>query len=143
MAIEKTFSIIKPDAVASNVIGEIYSRFEKAGLRIVAAKMLHLTRAQAEGFYAVHKDRPFFKDLVNFMISGPVMVQVLEGEGAVARNREIMGATDPKKAAPGTIRADFAKSIDENAVHGSDGPDTAKTEIAFFFSQSEIRPRTR
>lgn len=143
MAIERTFSIIKPDAVARNVIGEIHSRFEKAGLRIVAARMLHMTRAQAEGFYAVHAGRPFFNDLVNFMMSGPVMVQVLEGENAIAKNREIMGATDPKKAAPGTIRADFAKTIDENAVHGSDGPDTAKAEIAFFFSQAEICPRTR
>ncbi len=143
MAIERTLSIIKPDALAKNVIGEIYSRFEKAGLRIVAAKMLHLTQEQAEGFYAVHKDRPFFKDLVEFMISGPVMVQVLEGENAISVNRELMGATDPKKAAPGTIRADFAKTVDENAVHGSDGPETAKTEMAFFFSEAEICPRTR
>jgi nucleoside-diphosphate kinase len=143
MAIERTFSIIKPDAVAKNVIGEIYSRFEKNGLRIVAAKMVHLTQAQAEGFYAVHKERPFFKDLVSFMISGPVMMQVLEGENAIAKNREIMGATNPKDAAPGTIRADFANSIDENAVHGSDGPDTAKEEIAFFFSDNELCARTR
>lgn len=143
MAIERTLSIIKPDAVAKNVIGEIYSRFEKAGLRIVAARMLHLSREQAEGFYAVHKERPFFADLVKFMISGPVMVQVLEGEDAIARHREVMGATDPKKAAPGTIRADFAQTVDENAVHGSDGPDTAKAEIAFFFKPEEICPRTR
>jgi len=143
MAIERTFSIIKPDAVAKNVIGEIYSRFEKNGLRIVAAKMVHLTQAQAEGFYAVHKERPFFKDLVSFMISGPVIMQVLEGEDAIAKNREIMGATNPKDAAPGTIRADFASSIDENAVHGSDGPDTAKEEIAFFFSDDELCARTR
>ncbi|WP_374088683.1 nucleoside-diphosphate kinase [Methylomicrobium lacus] len=143
MAIERTFSIIKPDAVAKNVIGEIYSRFEKNGLKIVAAKMIHLTQAQAEGFYAVHKERPFFKDLVSFMISGPVIMQVLEGENAIALNREIMGATNPKDAAPGTIRADFASSIDENAVHGSDGPDTAKEEIAFFFSDNELCARTR
>jgi nucleoside-diphosphate kinase len=143
MAIERTFSIIKPDAVAKNVIGEIYSRFEKAGLKIIAAKMLHLTRKQAEGFYAIHRERPFFKDLVEFMTSGPVMVQVLEGENAVARNRAIMGATNPKDAEPGTIRADFATTIDENAVHGSDGPATAKTEIAFFFSEQELCPRTR
>jgi len=143
MAIERTLSIIKPDAVGKNHIGEIYARFEKAGLRIVAAKMLHLTREQAEGFYAVHRERPFFKDLVEFMISGPVMVQVLEGENAIAKNREIMGATNPKEAAPGTIRADFASSIDENAVHGSDAPETAAQEIAYFFSQIEIHPRTR
>jgi nucleoside-diphosphate kinase len=143
MAIERTFSIIKPDAVAKNVIGEIYSRFEKNGLKIVAAKMLHLTQEQAEGFYAVHKERPFFKDLVSFMITGPVIMQVLEGENAIAKNREIMGATNPKDAAPGTIRADFANSIDENAVHGSDGPDTAKEEIAFFFSDNELCARTR
>jgi nucleoside-diphosphate kinase len=143
MAIERTFSIIKPDAVARNVIGEIYARFEKAGLRIVAARMLHLTRAQAEGFYAVHKDRPFFGELVEFMVSGPVMVQVLEGEDAVARNREVMGATNPKDAAPGTIRADFADAITENAVHGSDAASTAAEEIAFFFSGAEICPRTR
>ena len=142
MAIERTLSIIKPDAVGKNHIGEIYARFEKAGLRIVAAKMLHLTREQAEGFYAVHRERPFFNDLVEFMISGPVMVQVLEGENAIAKNREIMGATNPKEAAPGTIRADFASSIDENAVHGSDAPETAAQEIAYFFSQIEIHPRT-
>ncbi|MGD8566499.1 MAG: nucleoside-diphosphate kinase [Gammaproteobacteria bacterium] len=143
MATERTFSIIKPDAVAKNVIGEIYSRFEKAGLTIIAAKMLHLTKEQAEGFYAVHKDRPFFKDLVEFMTSGPVMVQVLEGDNAIAQNRAIMGATNPQEAEPGTIRADFASTIDENAVHGSDGPDTAKTEIAFFFADNELCPRTR
>ena len=143
MAIERTLSIIKPDAVGKNHIGEIYARFEKAGLRIVAAKMLHLTREQAEGFYAVHRERPFFNDLVEFMISGPVMVQVLEGENAIAKNREIMGATNPKEAAPGTIRADFASSIDENAVPGSDAPETAAQEIAYFFSQIEIHPRTR
>lgn len=143
MAVQRTFSIIKPDAVAKNLIGQIYARFEKAGLRIVAAKMLHLTAKQAGGFYAVHKDRPFFKDLIAFMTSGPVVVQVLEGENAIAKNREIMGATDPKKAAPGTIRADFAETIDENAVHGSDGPETAKAEIAYFFTDAEICPRTR
>ncbi len=143
MAVERTLSIIKPDAVAKNVIGEIYSRFEKAGLRIVAAKMLHLTEEQAGAFYAVHKDRPFFRDLVSFMTSGPVMVQVLEGENAIARNREVMGATNPAEAEPGTIRADFAQSIDENAVHGSDAPETAATEIAFFFKPEEICPRTR
>lgn len=143
MAIERTFSIVKPDAVAKNVIGEIYSRFEKGGLRIVASKMLHLSRAQAEGFYAVHKERPFYKDLVNFMISGPVMVQVLEGENAILRNREIMGATNPKDAAPGTIRADFATTVDENAVHGSDAAETAKEEIAFFFKPEELCARTR
>jgi nucleoside-diphosphate kinase len=142
MAIERTLSIIKPDAVAKNVIGEIYSRFEKAGLRIVAARMLHLTKEQAGGFYAVHKERPFYKDLVSFMTSGPVVVQVLEGEGAIAKNREVMGATDPRKAAPGTIRADFAQTVDENAVHGSDGPDTAKAEIAFFFPEG-VCERTR
>ena len=143
MAIERTFSIVKPDAVAKNVIGEIYSRFEKAGLRIVASKMLHLSREQAEGFYAVHKERPFFNELVDFMISGPVMVQVLEGDNAIALNRAVMGATNPKEAEPGTIRADFADTIDENAVHGSDGPDTAKTEIAYFFSDNELCERTR
>lgn len=143
MAVERTLSIIKPDAVGRNAMGEILARFEKAGLKIVAAKMLHLTRSQAEGFYAVHKERPFFKDLVEFMVSGPVMVQVLEGENAIAKNREVMGATNPKDAQPGTIRADFAKSIDENAVHGSDGPDTAKVEIAYFFAATEICPRTR
>ncbi len=133
MAVEQTLSIIKPDAVKKNVIGQILARFEKAGLRIVAARMMHLSRAEAEGFYAVHRDRPFFKDLVEFMISGRVMIQVLEGENAIAKNRELMGATDPKKAAKGTIRADFAESIDANAVHGSDGPDTARKEIAYFF----------
>lgn len=143
MAIERTFSIIKPDAVAKNCIGEIYARFERAGLKIVASKMLHLTREQAEGFYAVHKERPFFNDLVEFMISGPVMVQVLEGDNAIMANRAIMGATNPKDAEAGTIRADFASSIDENAVHGSDGPDTAKVEIAYFFADNEIHPRTR
>ena len=143
MSTERTFSIVKPDAVAKNVIGEIYSRFEKAGLQIVAAKMLHLTREQAEGFYAVHSERPFFKDLVDFMISGPVMVQVLEGEGAILKNREVMGATNPAEAAAGTIRADFASSIDENAVHGSDAPETAAEEIKFFFSDEELCPRTR
>jgi nucleoside-diphosphate kinase len=142
MAIERTLSIIKPDAVGKNVIGEIYSRFEKAGLRIVAARMLHLSAEQAGAFYAVHKERPFYADLVKFMTSGPVMVQVLEGEGAIARNREVMGATDPAKAAPGTIRADFARTVDENAVHGSDGPDTAKAEIAFFFPEG-VCERTR
>ena len=133
MSIEQTFSIIKPDAVGKNVIGQIYSRFEDAGLKIVAAKMLHLSKEQAEGFYAVHKERPFFGELVEYMTSGPVMVQVLEGENAIAKNREVMGATDPKKADAGTIRADFAESIDENAVHGSDAPETAQQDIAFFF----------
>src|SRR5712672_382270 len=141
MAIERTLSIVKPDAVAKNVIGQIYSRFEKAGLRIIAARMLHLSEQQAEGFYAVHRERPFFRDLVRFMISGPIMVQVLEGENAIAKNRELMGATDPKKAKKGTIRADFAESIDANAVHGSDGPETARTEIAYFFPASEIFSR--
>ena len=141
MAVERTLSIVKPDTVAKNVIGEIYSRFEKAGLRIVAAKMKQLSRADAEGFYAVHKERPFFNDLVEFMISGPVMIQVLEGEGAIAKNREVMGATNPKEALPGTIRADFAESIDANAVHGSDAPETAKVEIAFFFTDAELCPR--
>ncbi len=141
MAIERTFSIVKPDAVAKNVIGKIYSRFEEAGLTIVAAKMKQLSRAEAEGFYAVHKERPFFNDLVEFMISGPVMLQVLEGEGAIAKNREIMGATNPKEAAPGTIRADFAESIDANAVHGSDAPETAAQEIAYFFAATEISSR--
>ena len=143
MLIERTLSIIKPDAVAKNVIGEIYTRFEKAGLNIIAAKMLHLSRQQAEGFYAVHKERPFFKDLVDFMISGPVMVQVLEGENAIQVNRNLMGATDPQQAAPGTIRADFAKTVDENAVHGSDSVATAKIEVGYFFSPEEICPRTR
>jgi nucleoside-diphosphate kinase len=141
MAIERTLSIIKPDAVAKNVIGKIYSRFESNGLKIVAARMMHLSRREAEGFYAVHKERPFFKDLVEFMISGPVMVQALEGEGAIAKNRELMGATDPKKAAAGTIRADFAASIDANAVHGSDAPETAAVEIAYFFPALNIHPR--
>lgn len=143
MAIERTFSIIKPDAVAKNVIGEVVSRFEKNGLRIVASKMLQLTKEQAEGFYAVHKERPFFNDLVDFMISGPVVVQVLEGENAVLNNRELMGATNPAEAAPGTIRADFAESIDENAVHGSDAQETAKQEIAYFFSEDELCERIR
>lgn len=143
MAIERTFSIIKPDAVAKNVIGQIYSRFEANGLQIVAAKMLHLTQAQAEGFYAEHSERGFFKDLIAFMISGPVMMQVLEGENAVLKHREIMGATNPKDAAAGTIRADFANSIDENAVHGSDALETAAREIAYFFSADEICARTR
>ncbi|WP_018864990.1 MULTISPECIES: nucleoside-diphosphate kinase [Thioalkalivibrio] len=143
MAAERTLSIIKPDAVSKNVIGEIYSRFEKAGLQIVAARMMHLSREQAEGFYDVHKERPFFNDLVEFMISGPVMVQVLEGEDAIAKNREIMGATNPKEAAPGTIRADFATSIDENAVHGSDAAETAAREIEFFFGNDGVCPRTR
>lgn len=135
---EQTLSIIKPDAVAKNVIGEIYSRFERAGLKIVAARMKHLSREEAEGFYAVHRERPFFSDLVEFMISGPVMIQVLEGPDAIARNRELMGATDPRQAAPGTIRAEFAASIDANAVHGSDAPETAKQEIAYFFGVDEI-----
>jgi nucleoside-diphosphate kinase len=139
MAVERTLSIIKPDAVAKNVIGEIYARFEKAGLRIVAAKMSHLSRKDAEGFYAVHKGRPFFDDLVQFMSSGPVMIQVLEGESAILRNRDLMGATDPKKAAKGTIRADFAQSIDANAVHGSDAQETAQAEIAYFFPQGPVR----
>lgn len=143
MAIERTLSIIKPDAVAKNVIGEIYRRFESGGLKIVAARMLHLTREQAEEFYAVHKDRPFFGELVDFMISGPIMVQVLEGEGAISRNREIMGATDPAKADPGTVRADFASEVTENAVHGSDAAETARTEIGFFFEPGTICPRTR
>ena len=142
MAVEHTLSIIKPDGVEKNLIGEIYSRFEKAGLQIVAARMLQLTKEQAEGFYAVHKERPFFNDLVSYMMSGPVMVQVLEGEGAIAKNREIMGATNPADADPGTIRADFAASIEENVVHGSDGADTAATEIAFFFPDG-VCPRTR
>lgn len=139
MALERTLSIIKPDAVAKNVIGEIYSRFEKAGLKIVGAKMKQLSQQEAEGFYAVHKERPFFADLVKFMVSGPVMIQALEGDNAIAKNRELMGATDPKKAAPGTIRADFAQSIDANAVHGSDAPETAAAEIAYFFAASELR----
>ena len=143
MAIERTLSIIKPDGVAKNIIGKIYSRFEKAGLQIIAAKMLHLTREQAGEFYAVHKERPFYGDLIDFMTSGPVMVQVLEGDNAISKNREVMGATNPKEAAPGTIRADFAQTVDENVVHGSDGPDTAKVEMAFFFKDDEICPRTR
>jgi len=141
MALERTLSIIKPDAVAKNVIGEIYSRFEKGGLKIIDAKMKQLSRAEAEGFYAVHRERPFFKPLVDFMISGPVMIQALEGEGAIMKNRDLMGATDPKKAAAGTIRADFAQSIDANAVHGSDAPETAQVEIAYFFSGTEICSR--
>ena len=141
MAVERTLSIIKPDAVAKNVIGKIYSRFESNGLKIVASRMIHLSRSEAEGFYAVHRERPFFKDLVEFMMSGPVMVQALEGENAVAKNRELMGATDPKKADKGTIRADFADSIDANAVHGSDGPDTAAVEIAYFFPALDIAAR--
>ena len=141
MPVERTLSIIKPDAVAKNAIGDIYARFERAGLRIVAARMLWLSRTEAEGFYAVHRERPFFKALVDFMTSGPVMIQVLEGDNAIAKNRELMGATDPKKAAPGTIRADFAQSIDANAVHGSDAPETAATEIAYFFPSYEIYSR--
>ena len=141
MALERTLSIIKPDAVGKNVIGQILSRFEAAGLKVIAARMMLLSRAEAEGFYAVHRERPFFRDLVEFMTTGPVMVQVLEGEGAIGRNRELMGATDPKKAAPGTIRAEFAASIDANAVHGSDGPDTARTEVAYFFPACEVFPR--
>jgi len=141
MAVERTLSIVKPDAVARNLIGQIYSRFEAAGLKIVAARMMHLSIREAEGFYAVHRERPFFPDLVNFMISGPVMVQVLEGENAIAKNRDLMGATDPKKAAKGTIRADFATSIEANAAHGSDGSDTARTEIAYFFPTLEIFSR--
>jgi len=141
MAVERTFSIIKPDAVVKNLIGKIYSRFETNGLKIIASRMMHLSRREAEGFYAVHRERPFFKDLVEFMISGPVMVQVLEGEGAVLKNRELMGATDPKKADKGTIRADFADSIDANAVHGSDAPETAAVEIAYFFPALNIYSR--
>ena len=141
MALERTLSIIKPDAVAKNVIGEIYSRFEKAGLKVAAAKMKQLSRAEAEGFYAVHRERPFFNALVEFMISGPVMIQVLEGENAIAKNRELMGATNPKEAAPGTIRADFADSIDANAVHGSDAAETAAVEIAYFFPSTDVYAR--
>ena len=141
MAVERTFSIIKPDAVAKNAIGQILARFEAAGLKVIAARMMHLSRTQAEGFYAVHRERPFFKDLVEFMISGPVLVQVLQGDNAILKNRDLMGATDPKKAAKGTIRADFADSIDANAVHGSDAPETARAEIAFFFPGYEIFPR--
>jgi nucleoside-diphosphate kinase len=143
MALERTISIIKPDAVGKNVIGKIYSRFEEAGLKIIAAKMMHLSQAQAEGFYAVHKERPFFNDLVAFMTSGPVMIQVLEGENAVVKNRELMGATNPAEADAGTIRADFAETIDENAVHGSDSLENAAIEIAYFFSTLELCPRTR
>ena len=143
MAVEQTLSIIKPDGVQKNLIGEIYRRFEKAGLQVVAARMMHLSKAQAQGFYAVHKERPFYNDLVSYMTSGPVMVQVLEGKDAIAKNREIMGATNPANAAAGTIRADFAASIEENVVHGSDGPDTAATEIAFFFGDGGLCPRTR
>jgi nucleoside-diphosphate kinase len=143
MAVEQTLSIIKPEGVQKNLIGEIYGRFEKVGLEIIAAKMKHLTDKEAQGFYAVHRERPFFSDLVAYMTSGPVMIQVLQGEGAVAKNREIMGATNPAEADPGTIRADFAASIEENVVHGSDGPDTAAAEIAFFFGEEGICPRTR
>ena len=143
MAVERTISIIKPDAVAKNVIGQIYARFEQAGLRVVAAKMKHLSQSEAEGFYAVHRERPFFGDLVSFMTSGPVMIQVLEGENAVAANRDLMGATNPKDAEAGTIRADFAETIDENAVHGSDSADNAAIEIRYFFSETELCPRTR
>jgi nucleoside-diphosphate kinase len=141
MAVERTLSIVKPDGVAQNVIGEVYRRFEQAGLRIVAARMMQLSRAQAEAFYAVHRERPFYRDLVDYMISGPVVVQVLEGESAVARNREIMGATDPKKADPGTIRADLAKSIEQNVVHGSDSLENAAREVAFFFAETDLCPR--
>jgi nucleoside-diphosphate kinase len=143
MAIERTLSIVKPDGVGRNLIGDVYRRFEQAGLRVVAARMMQLSQSEAEGFYAVHRERPFFKDLVRFMTSGPVMVQVLEGEGAIAKNRQVMGATDPKKADKGTIRADLATSIDENIVHGSDAPDTAAREIGYFFRETELCPRTR
>ena len=143
MPIERTLSIVKPDGVGRNLIGDVYRRFESAGLKVVAARMMQLSKAEAEGFYAVHRERPFFKDLVKFMTSGPVMVQVLEGEGAIAKNREVMGATDPKKAAKGTIRADLALSIDENIVHGSDAADTAAREIGYFFREIELCPRTR
>ena len=143
MALERTLSIVKPDGVGRNLIGDVYQRFERAGLRVIAARMLHLTQRQAEGFYAVHRERPFFRDLCAYMTSGPVMVQVLEGESAVARNREIMGATDPKKAAPGTIRADLATSIEENVVHGSDSAENAAREIAYFFADTSLCPRTR
>lgn len=143
MTVERTLSIIKPDAVAKNAIGDIYSRFEKAGLNVIAARMIHLSQEQAEGFYAEHKERPFFSALVSFMISGPVMVQVLEGEDAVLKNRELMGATNPVDAEPGTIRADFAQSIDENAVHGSDSTESAAREIAYFFTEAQLCPRTR
>jgi nucleoside-diphosphate kinase len=141
MAVERTLSIIKPDAVAKNVIGQIYSRFESAGLKVIAARLAQLSRAEAEAFYAVHRERPFFGELVGFMISGPVMIQVLEGESAIQKNRDLMGATDPKKAAPGTIRADFADSIDANAVHGSDAPETARNEVAFFFAGMNLHSR--
>lgn len=141
MAIERTFSIVKPDGVRKNLIGAVLQRFEQAGLQVVAARMVNLSQAQAEGFYGVHRERPFFKDLVKYMISGPVVIQVLAGENAVAKNRELMGATDPKKAAPGTIRADFASSIEENVVHGSDSPENAAIEIAFFFAGSDLCPR--
>ncbi len=143
MALERTLSILKPDAVGNNHIGDIIQRFEKAGLKVIAAKMKHLSTREAQNFYAVHKDRPFFKDLVGFMVTGPVLVLALEGDNAILKNRDLMGATDPKKAEAGTIRADFAKTIDENAVHGSDAVETAKNEIAFFFSTSELCPRTR
>ncbi len=143
MALERTFSIVKPDGVQKNLIGEVYRRFEQAGLRVIGARMLQLTQVQAEGFYAVHRERPFFKDLVKYMISGPVVVQVLEGENAVAKNRELMGATDPKKADKGTIRADLAASIEENVVHGSDSLENAKIEIAYFFAGTDLCPRTR
>jgi nucleoside-diphosphate kinase len=143
MPIERTLSIVKPDGVGRNLVGDIINRFEKVGLRVVAARMMQLSQREAEGFYAVHRERPFFKDLVKFMTSGPVLVQVLEGEAAIAKNREVMGATDPKKAAAGTIRADLAHSIDENVVHGSDAPDTAAREIAYFFREIELCPRTR
>jgi nucleoside-diphosphate kinase len=143
MPSERTLSIIKPDGVGRNLTGEVLNRFERAGLKVVAARMMHLSQKEAEGFYAVHRERPFFKDLVKFMTSGPVLVQVLEGEGAIAKNREVMGATDPKKAAKGTIRADLASSIDENVVHGSDAADTAAREIAYFFREIEVCPRTR
>jgi nucleoside-diphosphate kinase len=142
MALERTLSIVKPDGVRGNLIGEVYRRFEKAGLSIIAARMVHLSQREAEGFYAVHRERPFFKDLVRYMSSGPVVVQVLEGEGAIAKNRDLMGATDPKKAAPGTIRADLAASIEQNVVHGSDAPDTATREIAYFFSTTQLHPRS-
>ncbi|HXI47101.1 MAG TPA: nucleoside-diphosphate kinase [Steroidobacteraceae bacterium] len=143
MSIERTLSIVKPDGVGRNLIGEVYRRFEQVGLKVIAARMMQLSQAEAEGFYAVHRERPFFKDLVRFMTSGPVIVQVLEGENAIAKNREVMGATDPKKAAKGTIRADLATSIDENIVHGSDAPDTASREIGYFFREIELCPRTR
>jgi nucleoside-diphosphate kinase len=141
MALERTLSIVKPDGVSRNLIGEVYRRFEQAGLSVIAARMIHLSQREAEGFYAVHRERPFFKDLVKYMTSGPVVVQVLQGENAIGRNREIMGATDPKKAATGTIRADFALSIEQNVVHGSDAPETAAVEIAYFFSTTELHPR--